>query len=149
MTPRASRSMHSGISPFDPHEPSTAISRVTTDCSGSSTIGDRFPIRTTVPPFRTLRIAVATVSPWPTTSNATSAPRPPVRLGDRRRHVDGCRIHRLRGAHSSRQFELPRVDVDRHDRADALRLQHLNRQQTDHPGADDDRRVVRPPARAD
>src|SRR5688572_13667909 len=79
MAPRASRSMHSGISPFDPHEPSTEISRVTTDCSGRSTAGARFPIRTTVPPFRTLRIAFATVSPRPATSKATSAPRPPVR----------------------------------------------------------------------
>ena len=41
----------------------------------------QFPTRTTVPPFRTRRIASSTVSDNPTASKETSAPPPPVQSG--------------------------------------------------------------------
>ena len=65
-------------SPAEAQEPSSVSSRVTTVCSGSGTSGVTLPTSETWPPRRTLPMAVAMAGALPTTSRATSAPRPSV-----------------------------------------------------------------------
>src|SRR5258708_31742569 len=76
MAPRASKSRQAGYSPDEAHDPSTAISRVTTDCSVKSIVGDRLPTKVTVPPLRTLATAVLIGDVAPTHSIPRSAPTP-------------------------------------------------------------------------
>ncbi len=44
--------MHAGYSPEEAQEPVSLIWRVTTDCSGSSTFGERLPTSVKLPPLR-------------------------------------------------------------------------------------------------
>jgi len=76
---RAIISSTAGYSPQMAQLPCSLICCVTTACKGISATGARFPTRVTVAPLRTKSMADLTVSLIPTTSKATSAPRPPVR----------------------------------------------------------------------
>src|SRR5438552_1961457 len=68
-----------GYSPAEAHDPCSRIWRVTTFCSGRVTSGEMLPTRMTEPPLRTLSIAAATVSFFPTASTAIPTPVPSVR----------------------------------------------------------------------
>ena len=88
---------------------------------------------TTVPPLRRLRIAFATVSPWPTTSKDTSAPAPPVRSATAAGTSTSARIQRVRGAHAFASASLSRSTSTAMMLRQPFAFEHLNRQQADHP----------------
>ena len=136
-TPRASRSMHSGISPLDAHDPRTDISRLTTSCSGNSTLGDRLPTRMTVPPLRRQRIALAhrvAVADHLEGDVRASAARD---IADGCRDVTFVRIHRVRGSQALRERQLLWVYVDGNDVPAACGFEYLNQQHADHSRAND------------
>src|SRR5215469_6614276 len=76
--PALINSIARGYSPAEAQDPCSRICRVTTFCRLIVASGAIFPTSTTLPPFRTLSIAAATVGFIPTASIATSTPAPPV-----------------------------------------------------------------------
>ena len=94
-------------------------------------------MRVMVPPLRVELIAAWMVSSRPTASRATSTPEP-VRRQDLLHEIVAGDVKRLGSAEGIGEAKARRIDVGNEDAAAASCARGLQRQQSDHPGADDE-----------